>query len=86
MALEPIHDTTSSANGYSNTDAHSDTESSKIDDDDDDDDDNDELIAAHVHGKFQRLAVACDDGCVRLYNATELDELTYIRSFPRVSG
>lgn len=32
------------------------------------------------------LAVACDDGCVRLYRISDLDKLTYYRSLPRVSG
>lgn len=32
------------------------------------------------------LAIACDDGCVRIYNLTGEDKLTYVRSLPRVSG
>lgn len=34
----------------------------------------------------RRLAVACDDGCVRIYYVSESDKLTYFRSLPRVSG
>ncbi|XP_076959974.1 WD repeat-containing protein PCN-like [Bidens hawaiensis] len=32
------------------------------------------------------IAVACDDGCVRLYNISESDNLNYYKSLPRVSG
>lgn len=32
------------------------------------------------------LAVACDDGCVRLYCISDFNKLTYYRSLPRVSG
>lgn len=32
------------------------------------------------------LALACDDGCVRLYNVTDTDKLVYKRTLPRVSG
>lgn len=32
------------------------------------------------------VAIACDDGCVRIYTISESDELVYNRSLPRVSG
>lgn len=32
------------------------------------------------------VAVACDDGCVRLYMVSDLDDFIYHRSLPRVSG
>ncbi|KAJ0513520.1 putative transcription factor WD40-like family [Helianthus annuus] len=32
------------------------------------------------------IAVACDDGCVRLYNISESDQLNYFKSLPRVNG
>ncbi|XP_078441762.1 WD repeat-containing protein PCN-like [Wolffia australiana] len=34
----------------------------------------------------RRLAFACDDGCIRLFLASESDDLTYNRTFPRVGG
>ncbi|KAJ0247484.1 Transducin family protein / WD-40 repeat family protein [Hirschfeldia incana] len=34
----------------------------------------------------RRLAVACDDGCVRIYYVSDSEKLTYFRSLPRVSG
>lgn len=33
-----------------------------------------------------RLAIACDDGCVRIYMATGAEKLVYNRTLPRVSG
>nr|XP_034897338.1 WD repeat-containing protein PCN-like isoform X2 [Populus alba] len=33
-----------------------------------------------------RLAIACDDGCVRIYTIPASDELIYNRTLPRVSG
>ncbi|XP_072979529.1 WD repeat-containing protein PCN-like [Typha angustifolia] len=88
MALEPLCKTTCAvnfgcgANGYANHEADSDSESSKIDDDDD----SNELNAAHSGWNCQRLAVACNDGCVRLYGVPDTGALIYIRAFPRVSG
>lgn len=32
------------------------------------------------------IAIACDDGCVRLYNISESDQFNYHKSLPRVSG
>ncbi|KAG7593088.1 WD40 repeat [Arabidopsis thaliana x Arabidopsis arenosa] len=39
-----------------------------------------------VEALDRHLAAACDDGCVRIYNISESDKLTYYRSLPRVSG
>ncbi|KAL1534224.1 WD repeat-containing protein PCN-like [Salvia divinorum] len=33
-----------------------------------------------------RLAIACDDGCVRIYCVSDAEELIYNRTLPRVSG
>lgn len=32
------------------------------------------------------LALACDDGCVRIYCISDAEKLTYRRALPRVSG
>nr|XP_043636160.1 WD repeat-containing protein PCN-like [Erigeron canadensis] len=32
------------------------------------------------------IAIACDDGCVRLYNISDSDQFNYHKSLPRVSG
>ncbi|XP_050263816.1 WD repeat-containing protein PCN [Quercus robur] len=64
----------------------------KGDDDDDDetsdsedDSDSDELQEQPVI-ELPRLAIACDDGSVRIYSISDSDELVYTKSLPRVSG
>lgn len=32
------------------------------------------------------VALACDDGCVRIYSFSDSEQLTYNKSLPRVSG
>lgn len=32
------------------------------------------------------IALACDDGCVRIYSLSDSDDLAYKKSLPRVSG
>lgn len=32
------------------------------------------------------IAIACDDGCVRIYNITDSDQFNYHKSLPRVGG
>lgn len=58
-----------------------DSESSESEDDDD-------SVELHEESANEntRLAIACDDGCVRIYSISGEDKLTYIRSLPRVSG
>ncbi|KDP36549.1 hypothetical protein JCGZ_08316 [Jatropha curcas] len=50
-----------------------------------DDSDSDEL-----HEQFAiedpRVAIACDDGCVRIYTIPDSDELIYNKTLPRVNG
>eukprot|EP00257_Ricinus_communis_P019091 XP_015577976.1 WD repeat-containing protein PCN [Ricinus communis] len=50
-----------------------------------DDSDSDEL---HVHSVVEdpRVALACDDGCVRIYTISDSDEFIYNKTLPRVSG
>ncbi|PKA55771.1 Guanine nucleotide-binding protein subunit beta-like protein B [Apostasia shenzhenica] len=76
-------------NGHIKHHVNSDDEFSNTDDDDDDDDDDDnssDLNATNTGDRNRRLALACDDGCVRLYAIADAHTLTYCRSFPRVSG
>lgn len=91
MAIEPIGDdyvhsgkTESQriASEKKNYDAYSDCESCFSEEEYG----SDERNTAHVKKNTPRLAIACDDGCIRIYNVSDLDGLTYIRSFPRVSG
>lgn len=51
-----------------------------------DDDDSVELHEVSVVFENPRVAMGCDDGCVRVYSITNSDELTYHKSLPRVSG
>ncbi|KAH7663100.1 WD40-repeat-containing domain-containing protein [Dioscorea alata] len=88
MAVEPYNDSLHFSNigsglvenGFTDVDAQSDPESCESDDD------NDEINSVAIRKENQRLAIACDDGCVRIYDASDVGEVTYSRSFPRVSG
>lgn len=90
MALEPNDNVRSNmkpiANGHVSTkaDVDSESESSTIGDVDDGSDD--ETSSTYVGATYQRLAMACEDGSIRLYNVPDADALNYLRSFPRVSG
>ena len=53
--------------------------------DSEDDSDSDELQEQPVI-ELPRLAIACDDGSVRIYSISDSDELVYTKSLPRVSG
>ncbi|KAF6136645.1 hypothetical protein GIB67_016101 [Kingdonia uniflora] len=84
MALEPfevslpsVHQT---INGYINNEA------SDYTDDDSSESDEDVSSVDLLNFEGPRVAVACDDGCVRLYIVSDSDVLTYNRSLPRVSG
>ncbi|KAF8404860.1 hypothetical protein HHK36_009750 [Tetracentron sinense] len=91
MAVEPFYDSllpTQHAslqvvNGYANdkVSAHDDPETSESDDDVD----SNEFLKQQII-EYQRLAIGCDDGCVRVYNVSDSEGLTYYRSLPRVSG
>lgn len=52
----------------------------------DHDSDFDGLHEESVINEDIHVAVACDDGCVRIYRISDSDELTYHKSLPRVSG
>ncbi|XP_044509908.1 WD repeat-containing protein PCN [Mangifera indica] len=52
----------------------------------DHDSDFDGLHEESVINEDRHVAVACDDGCVRIYRISDSDELTYHKSLPRVSG
>lgn len=90
MALEPNDNVKSNtgpfANGHVSTkaDVDSESESSTIGDVDDGSDD--ETSSTYVGATYQRLAMACEDGSIRLYNVPDADALNYLRSFPRVGG
>ena len=39
-----------------------------------------------IYADEQQLAVACDDGCVRLFTVTAEDGASFKRAFPKVAG
>ncbi|KAL6637797.1 hypothetical protein ACP70R_025369 [Stipagrostis hirtigluma subsp. patula] len=96
MAMEPSDDSINSQingsgsaiNGHAGHNDSSDSDLSNVDDGDSSDDEEGSAKTSssyHVN-EFQRLALACDDGSVRLYNVPESGALTYYRALPRVSG
>lgn len=75
-------------NGYLNHESsdNDDDESSESESSESEDDsDSDELLEQPTT-EDRYLALACDDGCVRLYRVSDSDELIYYKSLPRVSG
>ena len=40
----------------------------------------------HIAVEDPLLAIACDDGCVRIYTIPDSDDLIYNKTLPRVSG
>lgn len=50
------------------------------------DDSNSSELHVQASDEDHSLAIACDDGCVRIYNICDAEELIYKRSLPRVSG
>ena len=96
MAMEPSDDSKSTEingsgiaiNGHANHNDSSNSDLSNVDDgDNSDDEDSSANTRSSYHANdLQRLALACDDGSVLLYNVPESGSLTYYRSLPRVSG
>jgi U3 small nucleolar RNA-associated protein 4 len=96
MAMEPsVNPKSSEINGIGlpiggHSDQHelSDSDMSSLDDGDSSDDEagSSKTSSSHDGNELQRLALACDDGSVRLYLVPESGALTYYRALPRVSG
>jgi U3 small nucleolar RNA-associated protein 4 len=96
MALEPSVDPKTSEingirlpiNGHSDQHEHSDSDTSSVDDGDSSDNEagSSKTSSSHNVNEFQQLALACDDGSVRLYHIPESGALTYYRALLRVSG
>ena len=95
MAMEPsddsknneINDSGIAINGHANHDDFSDSDLSNVDDgDNSEDEDRSANTRSSYLDDVKRLALACDDGSIRLYNVPESGALTYYRSLPRVSG
>ncbi|KAG9445289.1 hypothetical protein H6P81_016629 [Aristolochia fimbriata] len=93
LAEEPLPDLMDRdklENGYANGrhKGHNDddSESSGTSDSDDEEDESADVSAASSHKESSYVALGCDDGCIRLYEVSDSDELVYGRSFPRASG
>uniref|UniRef100_A0A803M2L7 Uncharacterized protein n=1 Tax=Chenopodium quinoa TaxID=63459 RepID=A0A803M2L7_CHEQI len=86
MAVEPLKNSW----GDIEHEAHSNGNGVVIDnniDDSESSDDDESYGRVELHEvENRRLALACDDGCVRLYTIPDTNELTYHKSMPRVSG
>nr|DAD35791.1 TPA_asm: hypothetical protein HUJ06_006431 [Nelumbo nucifera] len=89
IAVEPDdshsrqYDSQHAINGYAND------EDGTVDNDETSESDEDsDSVELHLQpsAKDPRIAIGCDDGCVRIYIVSDSDELTYSRTMPRVSG
>ncbi|KAI3865140.1 hypothetical protein MKX03_029227 [Papaver bracteatum] len=90
MAVEPLdesllptqNDTQRAVNG------HATNTGTSLSDDDTTESDDDDIDAIELYQMIEdpRLAIGCDDGCVRIYVVSDSDLLTYNRTLPRVSG
>ncbi len=58
----------------------------KLDDDETSESEDDSDSVEQPVIELPRLAIGCDDGCVRIYSISDSDELIYTKSLPRVSG
>ncbi|KAI3460141.1 hypothetical protein Pfo_016804 [Paulownia fortunei] len=74
-------------NGHANSTITSGADEEESSESEDEDDDKD-AVGFHKHNdaKNTRLAIACDDGCVRIYSVSDAEKLIYNRTLPRVSG
>ncbi|XP_039066774.1 WD repeat-containing protein PCN-like [Hibiscus syriacus] len=93
MAVAPIsklptHEETRSHN-FGNGDLNNKCECNDTDDDENcESEDVSESEEAHhkLVMEDRRVAIACDDGAVRIYTISDMDKLIYLKSLPRVSG
>ncbi|KDP35722.1 hypothetical protein JCGZ_10494 [Jatropha curcas] len=83
MPIQKDLDTKKLRNGFLNDKQNEidDSQSSESEDDSDSDELHEQPVVADPH-----VAIACDDGCVRIYTISDVDELIYNKTLPRVSG
>lgn len=74
-------------NGHANSSITSGVDEEENSESEDEHDDKD---AVQIHedddADNTRLAIACDDGCVRIYSVSDTEKLVYNRTLSRVSG
>lgn len=91
MAMEPMlidaseNGDTDSASECCQTDDNDNYNDNNSDNDDEDEDD-DTITKTNNQKRYRRLAMACDDGSLRLYTISDLGDVCYRKTFPRVSG
>lgn len=93
IAAEPSNDlglnlkqeTKSYENGHASSSIASGVDEEESSESEDEDKDTVEIYE-HNDANDTRLALACDDGCVRIYSVSDAEKLTYNRTLPRVSG
>ena len=74
-------------NGHTSTSITGDIDDEENSESEDEDDKKHaELVHEQIDAESTRLAIACDDGCVRIYRVSDAEELIYNRTLPRVSG
>lgn len=73
-------------NGHASPSITSDVDDEEKSESEDDYDDNRAVFHEQDDAESTRLAIACDDGCVRIYSVSDEEKLIYNRTMPRVSG
>lgn len=87
MAMAPFNHTEPKSqlmgNGHLNNNSNDESDNGTSGSEDDSD-----SVKLHEESvsKDPSVAIACDDGCVRIYSIPVSDELVYTKTFPRVSG
>ncbi|PIN03232.1 WD40 repeat protein [Handroanthus impetiginosus] len=94
IAAEPCNDLQINAkqemksydNGHASPSITSGVDDDENSESEDEDNDKDPAELEHNDAENTCLAVACDDGCVRIYSVSDEEKLTYNGTLPRVSG
>lgn len=73
-----------SGNGYLNAKYEYSDYNNEKNSESEDDSDSEQVYQKLVEDR--RVAIACDDGAVRIYTISDSDKLIYHKSLPRVSG
>ncbi|PIN11600.1 WD40 repeat protein [Handroanthus impetiginosus] len=88
VQLNAKHETKSYENGHASPSSSSGVD--EVENSDSDDDNTNSKYAVELYEdndtETTQLAMACDDGCVRIFCISDGEKLTYKRTLPRVSG
>ncbi|KAL9271241.1 WD repeat-containing protein [Drosera capensis] len=88
MALQPRSVAPTGSGWKSRNDVNGEVVDRNSDSDHSGSDDDDDSVEVHDQSLLENpcIAVACDDGCIRMYSILDEDDLTFNKSMPRVSG